>query len=92
MEIITAHAACCGAEPSICRELMKAATTDACITILQRAGLYEAVMAEIMTSVGEHLAHRSEGRCHVGAILFSNVCGFIGATEEARQIIDRWKS
>ena len=92
MEIITAHAACCGAEPSICRELMKAATTDACITILQRTGLYEAVMAEIMTSVREHLKHRAEGRCHVGAILFSNVCGFIGSTEEARQIIDRWKS
>ncbi|MCR4999378.1 MAG: cobalt-precorrin-5B (C(1))-methyltransferase CbiD [Lachnospiraceae bacterium] len=47
VEILTANAACCGASPEICKELMNAATTDACLDILDNAGLMESVMKRI---------------------------------------------
>lgn len=91
MEIITAHAACCGAGAEICRKLMKAATTDACIEILKKSGLYETVTESLTAAVGERLALRAEERMRVGAVLFSNQYGYIGETAGAREIVRDWR-
>ena len=90
-EIITAHAAMCGARRDICRDLMRAATTDACIEILKNAGLFEETTESIITAVSEHLNYRAQGQYRVGAVMFSNVHGLIGETQDARKIIDGWR-
>lgn len=90
-EIITAHAAMCGAGREICHALMRAATTDACIEILKDAGLFEETTESIITAVSEHLNYRAQGQYRVGAVMFSNVYGLIGETQDARQIISSWK-
>ncbi|MBQ3405636.1 MAG: cobalamin biosynthesis protein CbiD [Lachnospiraceae bacterium] len=90
-EIITAHAAVCGADREICRELMRAATTDACIEILKNSGLFEETTESIITAVSEHLNYRAQGQYRVGAVIFSNVYGFIGETQDAGKIIDEWR-
>ena len=90
-EIITAHAAMCGAGREICRDLMRAATTDACIEILKNAGLFEETTGSIIAAVSEHLNYRAQGQYRVGAVMFSNVYGLIGETQGARQIIDGWR-
>ena len=90
-EIITAHAAMCGAGTEICRELMGAATTDACIEILKNAGLFEETTESIITAVSEHLDYRAQNQYRVGAVAFSNVYGLIGETQEVRQIISDWR-
>jgi len=90
-EIITAHAAMCGAGREICRDLMRAATTDACIEILKNAGLFEETAESIVTAVSEHLNYRAQGQYKVGAVMFSNVYGFIGETQDAWQMISDWK-
>ena len=90
-EIITAHAAVCGADREICRELMRAATTDACIEILKNSGLFEETTESIITAVSEHLNYRAQGQYRVGAVIFSNVYGLIGETQDAGKIIDEWR-
>ena len=90
-EIFTAHAAMCGAGREICRDLMRAATTDACIEILKNYGFYEETVKSIITAVSEHLNYRTQNQYRVGAVVFSNVYGFIGETAEARQIINNWR-
>ena len=90
-EIITAHAAVCGADREICRDLMKAATTDACIEILNNNGLYEETTKSIISAVSEHLHYRAQDQYRVGAVIFSNVYGLIGETQDAGKIIDDWR-
>ena len=90
-EIITAHAAVCGADREICRDLMRAATTDACIEILKNNGLFEETTESIITAVSEHLHYRAQDLYRVGAVIFSNVYGLIGETQDAGNIIDDWR-
>ena len=90
-EIITAHAAVCGADREICRELMRAATTDACIEILKNCGLFEETTESVIAAVSEHLHYRAQGLYRVGAVIFSNVYGLIGETQDAGKIIDDWR-
>ena len=89
-EIFCAHAAISGADTDICRRIMEAATTDAAIEILDEAGLREKVITSILGKVQEKLDHRVQGAYEIGAVTFSNVYGYLGETDEARQIIDSW--
>ena len=90
-EIFTAHAAISGADTATCRQLMSAATTDAAIEILDKAGLREAVIRSILEKVQEKLEHRVQGAYEIGAVTFSNVYGYLGETDAAKAIIDSWR-
>ena len=81
----------CGAGRDICRDLMRAATTDACVEILKNAGFFDETTESIITAVSEHLNYRAQGQYRVGAVMFSNVHGLIGETQDARKIIDGWR-
>lgn len=90
-ELFCAHAAVCGASQSICTVLMDAATTDACLSILDEAGLRGPVMARILDAVQSHLTHRAADAFEVGAVLFSNEFGLLGSTACAEEILKRWR-
>ncbi|MBQ9060441.1 MAG: cobalamin biosynthesis protein CbiD [Firmicutes bacterium] len=90
-EIFCAHAAICGGSTSLCRNLMEAATTDACIQLLDEAGLREPVIGSILDAVQSKLEHRTAGSCRIGALMFSNVYGLLGMTEPGRQILGTWE-
>ena len=90
-ELICAHAAICGADAALCRSLMACATTDACIALLDAAGLREMVMASLLEAVQRHLERRTAGSCEIGAVTFSNVYGLLGMTEKAKEILEQWK-
>ena len=91
MELFCAHAALCGAGVELCRDLMRAATTDACIELLDRAGLRRAVMDSLLRAVQLHLDRRSAGAYQTGAVMFSNVYGPLGQTKQAKEILEGWK-
>lgn len=91
-EIICAHAAVCGGSGELCRSLMEAATTDACIELLDGAGLREAVLESIMTAIQHHLGRRAGGAYETGAVMFSNRYGILGYTKTAEQILSKWKA
>ena len=89
-ELFCAHAALCGAGTEVCRELMSAATADACIELLDRAGLRRAVLDSLLSAVQFHLERRAAGSYQIGAVLFSNVYGLLGRTRQAEEILERW--
>ena len=89
-ELFCAHAAVCGAEQATCQALMNAATTDACIEILDQCGLRRAVFARLLDAIQYHLNRRAAGAYRVGAVLFSNEYGLLGTTEVAEEIIGEW--
>ena len=90
MELFCAHAAVCGGTADLCRKLMEAATTDACISLLEEAGLREPVLESLLTAIQKHLDHRTAGNMQVGAVMFSNEYGLLGQTETAKKIIEQW--
>lgn len=90
-EIFCAHAAVCGADTEVCRKLMDAATTDACIEILDEAGIRKTVIESILHAVQEKLEHRVKGHFRIGAVMFSNVYGQLGMTAEGNDILSKWE-
>ena len=90
-ELFCAHAALCGADTVTCRALMDAATTDACLDILDAAGLKITVMASLLQAVQLHLDRRVAGAFTVGAVLFSNQSGPLGQTTQAKILLQSWK-
>lgn len=90
-ELFCAHAAVCGGGPSLCRSLLDAATTDACLALLDAAGLRDAVLDSLLAAVQRHLTRRAAGAYLVGAVTFSNEYGALGATDQAKEIIETWR-
>ena len=90
-EVFCAHAALCGASAKDCRRLMEAATTDACVEILEESGIREPVLQSIMNAVQDKLEHRVKGNYRIGAMMFSNVYGRLGITDEGRKIMQKWE-
>ncbi len=89
-ELFTAHAALCGAAPALCRALMEAVTADACLSLLEEAGLKEPVLESLLAAIQTHLDRRAAQRLRVGAVLFSNRYGSLGATGEAENMRKEW--
>ena len=90
-ELICAHAAVCGASQEMCLALLQAATTDACIEILDSAQLRGPVMERLLQAIQQHLDHRVRGKYQIGAVLFSNQYGLLGETQKAKEIMESWK-
>ena len=90
-ELFCAHAAVHVADAALCRALLDAATTDACIALLDGAGLRQPVLESLLAAVQRHLARRAAGAYQVGAVTFSNVYGALGATDQAKEIIETWR-
>ena len=91
-ELLCAHAALCGASRDVCASLMGAATTDACMEILDKAGMREPVLSSLLDAIQLHLDRRAAGAFRVGAVLFSNQYGPLGQTKTAKELLDEWKN
>ena len=80
-ELFAAHAALAGVSRNAIGRLMEAATTDACLEILDEEGKKEAVMQSLMKKIGQHAAHRLGGTVEVTVLVFSNRFGVLGETQ-----------
>lgn len=89
-ELFCAHAAICGADTATCQALMNAATTDACLEILDQAHLRDRVLTSLLEAIQRHLEHRIGLGCGIGAVLFSNQFGLLGMTRPAKEILQQW--
>jgi cobalt-precorrin-5B (C1)-methyltransferase len=90
-ELFCTHAALCGADREVCTALYNAATTDACLEILDTAGLREPVLQSLLAAIQLYLDRRAGGAFRVGAVLFSNQHGPLGQTETAARLLNEWK-
>ena len=91
-ELFCTHAALCGAGRELCATLYDAATTDACLEILDTAGLRAPVLESLLRAIQLHLDRRAGGAFRVGAVLFSNQHGPLGATQTAKELLDEWST
>ncbi len=97
-EVFAAHAGKCGASPEVIGSIMNAATTDACIDILdgvkgsgeQGNSFRDEVMESILDAVQKKLDHRAAGAYRIGAVMFSNVYGTLGMTDVAKELLENW--
>lgn len=90
LEIVCAHAATCGASRDLCSAIMEAATTDAALDLLQEEGLVNKVMESLLCAMQRHLDTRAADGPRIGAVVFSNRHGTLGATSAAREILASW--
>ena len=86
--LFCAYAATCGADTALCRALMDAVSTDACIALLDAAGTRQAVMEALLDAIQHRLEQRVNYR--VGAVMFSNEYGLLGQTNAAAELLAEW--
>jgi cobalt-precorrin-5B (C1)-methyltransferase len=89
-EIISAHAALCGADRETIRMLMKAVTTEESIAILDTCGLRDAVLTTLLTEIQDQLHRRAGEHRRIGAMIFSNTHGYLGQTEAVPQLLQAY--
>ncbi len=92
VELFTAHAALCGADAETCRRLMDAATTDACVEILNAADLRDRVLQSLLAAAQKHLDRRAGETLRAGAVIFSNEYGALGMTDAAAELLREWQN
>ena len=91
-DLFCAHAAVCGARTEVCREIMSAATTDACLGILEREGIRDAVLDSLMSAICSHISRRVRGKYRIHVLVFSNIYGILGIRTVFPHTLDTEKS
>lgn len=92
LEMMVTHCALAGGSTALCKSLMACATTDACIALLQEAGLVEAVMRSLMEAIERQLQRRIGEEIPIGAIMFSKEYGELGRTALADRLLEEWRT
>ena len=87
-EIFASSAAMCGASADIVKAIMESTMTDDMLSIMDKAGLREAVMKMVMDRIALQLENRHLGDMAAGAITFSKVYGILGETGNAHMILE----
>ena len=62
------------------------------MTRLDEAGIRGPVIESIMSAVQQKLEHRVKDNYRIGAIMFSNVYGQLGMTDNAKAILRGWEN
>lgn len=89
-ELICAHAAVCDAGQDLCAALLAAPTTDACLELLDKAGLREAVLQRLVAAMAGHVQRRAGENCRAGIMMFSNQYDLLGLSDTAKEILAQW--
>lgn len=86
-ETICAHAALAGASRETAKALMAAATTDACLDILEADGLLAPVCASLAQATADRMDRRVAGAYEVGTVVFSKERGELYRTSGTDELI-----
>lgn len=89
MEILTAYAAMAGAGTTVLQRIMQAVTADAGLDILRSAGFLEPVMVLVTERIRTHLQRRAGDHVEIGVIVFSNVHGLLGQTDNVGTMLEK---
>ena len=90
MDILTACAAAEGLGAAVAEELLRCATCDDALRILQEQGLYETVLHRLAGRIDAMLPYKC-GDMEAGAILFSKEYGYLCETKDAAALLCRIK-
>lgn len=97
MEVLASNAIRAGGDLACAKKILDCSTTDEALNVLALSGVLEKTMKEITSRIQFYLNHRSYEQILLGAVIFSNVHGYLGQTEDAQTLVkkiqeqDVWK-
>ena len=87
MELLCANAIRAGAELDLARRILACMTTDEALDLLRQSGLLEKTMTLVCERIQFYLDHHSYSQITLGAVIFSQVYGYLGQTQDAARLI-----
>ena len=91
-ELMAAAVLRAGGGADLAREVLSTNTTEDALKILKQEGgdgLFDAAMKRITERIGFYLNARVQGRIETGAVIFSNVFGMLGKTENVPDLVEK---
>ena len=88
MEVLASNAIRAGAPLECAKEILNASTSDEALDILNRYQMTQGTMKEVLDRIQFYLNHRSYEQILLGAVVFSNTCGYLGQTADAAKLIE----
>lgn len=91
-ELMAAAVLRAGGSADLAREVLSTNTTEDALKILKQEGgdgLFDAAMKRITERIGFYLNARVQGRIETGAVIFSNVFGMLGRTENVPDLVEK---
>ena len=89
MEVLCANAIRAGGDLACARSILQCNTTDEALRVLDENHILRETMKEITDRIQFYLDHRSYQQILLGAVIFSNECGYLGQTEHAAELINK---
>lgn len=89
MEVLASNVIRAGAPLECAKEILNASTTDEALDILNRYQMTQGTMKEVLDRIQFYLNHRSYEQILLGAVVFSNTCGYLGQTADAAKLIEK---
>lgn len=86
-ELMTAAAIRAGADLETAKRILDTITTDEALAILEKEGLLDSAMEDIVARIHYYLQHRCQEALRTEVILFSNEYGLLGQTEGAQELL-----
>lgn len=88
-ELMAANALRAGISRKGALAILETKTTDEALDILDGEHVLEETMRLIADKIQFYLEHRSYSKIRLGAVFFSSVRGYLGETENARQLMEQ---
>ena len=89
MDIMAACGGACGLRAPRIKEMLDCAACDDALRILQEEGVYEETIKLLTERIAGNLRHRAGEELESGVLVFSNVYGILGETENARDLLKK---
>ena len=86
-ELLAANAIRAGISMDGAKEILDTITTDEALSVIIREDLLNPLMKELTGRILYYLNHRTYDRMLLGAVIFSNEYGYLGETENTRELI-----
>ena len=89
MDILAACGGACGLRSERIREMLACAACDDALRILGEEGIEKETMRLLTERIAAQLRHRAGEELEAGVLVFSNVYGILGETENARDLLKK---
>lgn len=89
MDILAACGGACGLRSECIREMLDCAACDDALRILGEEGIEKETMRLLTERIAAQLRHRAGEELEAGVLVFSNVYGILGETENARDLLKK---
>lgn len=86
-ELMAVQAMRSGASFGLVQQILETDTTEEAVRILKENGILSATMEEVMRRIVFYMQHHTEGKLRTEAVVFSSVCGVLGESPGASEML-----